>query len=565
MSRYLNIILVALIGIVLGTYSCEPRWDLVETAPCPSIDVITTEARAGDLITLQGKFVNYDVLRDRVTIGGIPTDPEAIFDNDEMMEVIVPENITDSIVTVVVNINGCSSDENPNIESSESSFNYKKVTVTDLSRDKAKHGEEIIISGTNFRAGDDFADNKVSFNSVLAEVCSASSTQLKVKVPKNELTPEFPTGERISGPISVEVDGLVASNIPEFTYVFTATVSLLAGTFGDSGPNMDEPVDSQFFNSPKGIDLLTNEGGSTSIFVADTGNHVIRRINPVNGQVFLHSGGFDSPDHINQDFDLLLARFNSPEDITIDASGNIFVTESENRTIRGIFNMPPVILTLAGNPNGGQDWVDSPPPDFFGIDARFYSPKGITVTNSGVLYASDDVDNRVRRMNQSTPYSVTTLAGGGILDPGPRDGIGLGAQFSTPSGLVYDATSDLIYVADTNNNSIRSITAAGDVNTVASNALGANFDHPSDVTIDADGNIYVLDTENNQIRRIDIATLEVTLFAGTGSSSPVAQPEEVPAELAEFNKPSGICYDIFTNIIYVADTQNHVIRKIELK
>ncbi len=559
MNRYLNFILAVLIIILLGNYSCEQRWDLIELAPCPSITSITQNARVGDVIALEGKFVNYDLIRDRITIGGIATDPEAIFKDDTMMEVIVPEGITDSIVSIVVTINDCSSNENINLKNGgKILFNYDKVTVTALSSDKAKHGEEIIISGTNFREGDMEA-NLVFFNGNLAEVIEASSTELTVKVPKNELTPESPTGESISGPVSVVVDDFVASNTPEFTYVFTATVSLLAGSINGLDGAIDGIGDSARFNEPQGIDVFISEG-NTTIYIADTGNHVIRRIDPILRKVFLFAGVFMVPNNTNNDTELLEATFNRPEDVAVDLDGNLFVTESGNRSIRGLFpNSNPRTKRLAGvfDSISRGEWIDSSA----GVDARFHSPKGITVSNSGLIYVSDDVDNRIRVINKESPYSVTTLAGAGILIPGCVDGIGIAANFSAPSGLFYDPNKDLIYVADFNSKNIRSISTTGVVNTVAGNACETIFNNPRDVILDEEGNFYVADTNKHQIKRIDKDSFEVTIIAGDGFPG----LKDGLGGKAQFRFPSGIAFDPINNNIYVSDTGNNVIRTIELR
>jgi sugar lactone lactonase YvrE len=156
--------------------------------------------------------------------------------------------------------------------------------------------------------------------------------------------------------------------------------------------------------------------------------------------------------------------------------------------------------------------------------------------------------------------AVTTLAGS---TDGFADGVGAAAQFNFPFGVAVDAAGN-VYVADTDNHSIRKITLAGEVSTLAGsgypgNADGpggfARFGYPLRVAVDAAGNLYVADTGNNRIRKISPAGA-VTTLAGSNEGF-----VDGVGAAAQFSQPNGVAVDAAGNV-YVADTNNQRIRKI---
>jgi DNA-binding beta-propeller fold protein YncE len=252
------------------------------------------------------------------------------------------------------------------------------------------------------------------------------------------------------------------------------------------------------------------------------------------------------------------ARFLGPSGIAIDAAGNLYVADMGNNRIRKITPAGEV-STLAGGEEGfaggiGGDAKFDWP---FGI---FDWPFGIASDAAGNLYVADTENHRIRKI---TPAGeVSTFAGG---EYGLADGVGGAAMFKRPFGIASDAAGNL-YVADTENHRIRKITPAGEVSTLAGSEEGfadgfgsdAKFDWPSGIASDAAGNLYVADTENHRIRKITPAG-EVSTLAGSeeGFADGVGSD-------ARFYHPSGIAIDAAGNL-YVADPWNHRIRKIEIR
>ena len=164
-----------------------------------------------------------------------------------------------------------------------------------------------------------------------------------------------------------------------------------------------------------------------------------------------------------------------------------------------------------------------------------------------------------------SPYIFTTFAGkAGVV--GSANGTGTSARFASPSGMGVDAANN-VYIADTGNNTIRKITPAGVVTTLAGTAgmsgsadgtgSAARFTSPIGIALDAAGNIYVGDSGNNTIRKVTPAGV-VTTFAGLAGVSGSANGT---GNAARFNGPRGVAVDAAGNI-FVADTFNNTIRKI---
>ncbi len=194
--------------------------------------------------------------------------------------------------------------------------------------------------------------------------------------------------------------------------------------------------------------------------------------------------------------------------------------------------------------------------------ARFDAPKGIS-TDGNYLYVTD-LNNHTIRKIEIANGKVTTIAGL-AGKKGSDDGKGSSARFNRPYGIVAD--DGLLYVSDSNNHSVRQIDLdSGDVTTIAGGVglvgyvdgpgKDARFFIPEGITTDGD-NLYVADTHNHSIRKIDLETNIVTTLAGL-SGSP-GYIDDIGAK-ARFAYPKGITTD--GHNLYVVDFGNHRVRKI---
>jgi sugar lactone lactonase YvrE len=351
-----------------------------------------------------------------------------------------------------------------------------------------------------------------------------------------------PTGLEIDADGNVYVADLFNNRIRRITPA--AVVTTLAGS-GFSGARDGSPGAARFHN-PSGIALSNGQ-----LYIGDAFNHAIRIVT-LAGDVTTLAGSMPANGTVSGNG--TLARFHFPNDVAVDAAGNIYVADS-SPTIRRI-TPQGVVTTLAGTANGvgTQDGT--------GSAARFNFPAGITIDPNGNMFVADTNNHTIRKI---TPGGVvTTFAGlGGVA--GDQDGTGSQARFDSPWDVVSDSRGNL-YVADTFNNKIRMIEPSGVVTTFAGSGAfgdddgigtGASFIYPISITVDAARNLYVSDWGNDTIRKITQGGV-VTTVAG---SSLAAESADGIGSAARFNSPYGIVSDAAGNL-YVADTDNHTLRRV---
>jgi len=344
-----------------------------------------------------------------------------------------------------------------------------------------------------------------------------------------------------------------------------ALVTTIAGdgttnlfSYGDGTANLYSDgigTDAHFYG-PEGIAVAANG----NIYVADSGNNTIRLVTQA-GEVTTVAG---IPSYTGiADGSGSAARFKSPVGMASDYAGNIYVADSQNHVIRKITSAG-VVTTLAGTA-GVKGHADG-----IGIAASFTSPQSVAVDGAGNVYVADTYNSTVRKI--TTDGMVTTLAGNPLIG-GSTDGIGGGARFSLPFAIAADIDGN-VYVADEGNNNIRKITPLAEVTTVAGSAgvsghadgtgAAASFNSPEGIAIDPAGNIYVADSQNQTIRKVTSSGI-VTTLAGTAGSvgSQDGTVGSIPGTgiSATFNQPIGIATDSKGNI-YVADYNNRLVRKI---
>jgi len=348
------------------------------------------------------------------------------------------------------------------------------------------------------------------------------------------------------------------------------------------------------FSRPAGL-AIDKKG---AIVVAEAGNHRIRRIVPGGPTTTLAGGaaGF-------KDGPTATAQFNGPRHVTFDSAGNLLICDRTNQRIRRL-GVNGKVTTLAGN--GQAASVDGPTAKarlywpsgiavdaegmvFFtepfvhrvrrlapdgtvmtlasgwgykegkGTNAAFDNPRGIALTADGLLIVADSANHLVRRVTKDGQTSLLA----GVFNRGNKDGFGKAASLRAPAGIGSDAFGN-VFVADNTNQTIRKITPAGLLTTVAGSGKGgfkdgapfeAMFNSPNDVEPGPDGSLYVTDYNNMRIRRV-APDGQVSTFASGGGGY-----KDGPPKIARFTYPIRLAMGP-KGALYVSDRGNFRIRKV---
>ena len=249
------------------------------------------------------------------------------------------------------------------------------------------------------------------------------------------------------------------------------------------------------------------------LYVADTGNHAIRKIAP-NGSVSTFAGGYKNGGGN--------ARLEHPEGLAFDAEGNLYVSDSGTNRILRI--TPAGAVTILAGSDAGAGYRDGQ-----GTAAQFNRPLGVAVDAGGDVYVADHGNDVIRKISASG--GVTTLAGtaGGQFCWAFRNGTGSAARFAGPASLAIGPDGN-IYVGDAANDSIRKITPEGVVTTIAGNGrhysedsyrdgsgIAARFNGPTSIAFDPRGDLLVADSGNRRIRKVTLNGVATTVAATEGT------------------------------------------------
>jgi sugar lactone lactonase YvrE len=336
------------------------------------------------------------------------------------------------------------------------------------------------------------------------------------------------------------------------TYAGTGT----RGFSGDNGPaseaRLAEPRDLAF-------DSVGN------LFIADFGNHRIRRID-ARTQIITTYGGTGSGGFSGDDSLATTAQLNAPAGIAFDATGDLFIADLSNNRVRRIDARTKLITTYAGG--GASDSGDNGP----ATAAQLAAPAGLAFDSAGNLFIADSLHHRIRRVDAQTKI-ITTSAGNGTGGFSGDNGPAAAAQLSLPHGLAFDSAGNL-FIADSGNDRTRRIDArTGIITTPAGTgtegfagddalATAAELYYPDGIAFDSAGNLFIADSDDDRIRRVDARTRIITTYAGTGTSG--FSGDNGPAAAAQLYEPAGIAFDSAGNLFF-ADSFNNRIRRIDAR
>ena len=342
-------------------------------------------------------------------------------------------------------------------------------------------------------------------------------------------------------------------------------VAGVAGESGDQG--LGGPALQALLSSPVDIakaPLTLSQTGE--LLIVDQGNHAVRKLNR-DGTLFpLIGSGISGDENSGGGQQLSL---HNPSDVIIGYDGHYYLTDWYNSKIKVINSISLEIMDIYGTDIGfGGDGGPA-------SEAQLNMPSSVVFDPEGLLYITDQVNQRVRLVDSS--QTISTFAGGveGLID-GDRNA----AAFQFPAGQAPKLggkasmnTHDwVLYIADTENHCIRRINFFTNLVTTVvgtgepgysgdgGNARRAQLNRPTDVIFREDHHIYIADSGNNVIRKVDPFG-NISTLVGTGD--PGFSPDSTSATEAMLNNPQGIYYDEINHILYIADTDNHQIKRVE--
>ncbi len=300
--------------------------------------------------------------------------------------------------------------------------------------------------------------------------------------------------------------------------------------------------------------------GAGNVYIADWGNHRVRKINT--SGIITTIAGTGTAGYGGDGAAATLALLNLPNGVAFDAVGNLYVAEQGGHRVRKI-STTGIITTVAGTGSSGYTGDGSA-----ATLAKLNTPGNCVIDAAGNIYIADWGNSVIRKV--STAGIITTIAGTGVATYGGDGGMATAAQLNHPYSVSLDLSNHL-YISDEYNNRLRVLDlTTGIITLVGGNgvagsggdggpATAAQFFQPDGIVADA-GNLYVADTRNNKIRKIDLASGIVTTYAGTGVAGSGGDGGS-PAT-AQLNTPSGVVLDLAGNV-YISDFNNHKIRKID--
>ena len=273
------------------------------------------------------------------------------------------------------------------------------------------------------------------------------------------------------------------------------------------------------------------------------------------------------------------ATVNSPSDVTMDGAGNLYIADTGNNVIREVSAATGIISTVAGDGAGcpaQTDPVGDGCPAYAAshVAASLNSPWGVTLDASGDLYIADTYNHRIRKVDAATGI-MTTVAGTGFTNldgTGGYSGDGgpaTSAKLNKPYAVAFDAAGDM-YIPDSANNCIRMVNTAGMISTFAGNGTqGSPVDGslanqaalyaPSGVAVDPAGNVYIADTQNAAIRKVSAATGKISTVIKNGVGEYYYKGQFVRRSLYG---PIGLTMDMSGNL-YIADYYLMVVRELQ--
>jgi sugar lactone lactonase YvrE len=267
---------------------------------------------------------------------------------------------------------------------------------------------------------------------------------------------------------------------------------------------------------PRGV--AVDPGGN--LFIADWGNHRVRRVDAETGVITTVAGtvrkGFSGDGGPATSAEL---RF--PFGVAVDGAGNLFIADSGNHRIRRVDAGTGIITTVAGTGDRGFQGDGGS-----ATRAQLAGPQGLVVDGTGNLFIADRDNSRVRRVDAATGV-ITTVAGTSVFGFSGDGGPATNAQIMSPGGVAVDRTGNLFIADTGNDRIRRVDWKTGVITTVAEPTVISAIQDPQGVAVDGAGNLYIANLGNHLIRRVDAVTGSTTTVAGPDAPGGLKSPHSV--------------------------------------
>jgi sugar lactone lactonase YvrE len=398
--------------------------------------------------------------------------------------------------------------------------------------------------------------------------------------PATSATMRAPDGVAVDGAGNIYISDTESAVIRE---VFSPTnltapnqINTIVGN-GTFGYNGDGAATSIELTNPAGLFV---DPASGNLWIADYWSNRVRMYNATAKTVTTVVGSGE----VGDTGPAASASLYYPRNPALDSSGNLYLVDAQNDRILEVTNQTITAVVGTGIPCAQPAFPcgDGGP----AASAQLFQPRTVTVEPGGELIVSDDGDNRIREVDGSTG-NISTIVGSGNLCAAPFSSCGdggpaLSASLNDARGAVLDAAGNLYFV-DAQDNRVREVDTTGTITTVAGDgpagnapvgcvaggnlsgdggpAVNATLDCPLGLDIDANGNLYVADTDNNVIRKIDTGTPRIiTTIAGTGAAGHTG--DGGLATSATLRSPDRVSVNGAGNF-FISDSGNNVIRRVD--
>jgi streptogramin lyase len=315
-------------------------------------------------------------------------------------------------------------------------------------------------------------------------------------------------------------------------------------------------------NNPYGMTI----GPDGALYFCEVDNHRVRRLDLKTRQMTLIAGNGERG-YRGDGGRAVDASLSAPHELLFDRKGDLYITERDNHVIRKVDMKTGMIATVAGTGVPGFSGDGGP-----GAKAQLRQPHSIVLDRDGTILICDIGNHRIRRLHLDTG-TIETYAGTGETKPTPEGAVAREAPLNGPRTMVLAANGDLIlalregdaiYRIDAKTQTVHKVAGTGEPGYSGDNgpALAARFGGstvrsagPKGLALGPDNSLYVADTESHAIRRIDLKSGVITTVLGTGQAGDGPEPDPLACKLS---RPHAV---LFANgVLYVADSEAHRIR-----